>query len=190
MHSAPSSTGSFVPPSWQVRMQLLPSSGQLPRHRRSCARCRQRGNLAAPRAETQSSTLAATKAVPSSFLYFFRRRHQRLFFTAASLSPANISDLRENDVNSPEQPPRLNASSTLFSPRFSEELQYSSHFELSRPWNSVIFRTKCPLPAVGVLSLVMLFSHGSRLAAQDLQIFGLPQPTRLSRRSGRAGAID
>ena len=48
---------------------------------------------------------AKAKAVPFAFLNFSATGHGGFSFTAPTLNPANISDLGDSDVNSPEQPP-------------------------------------------------------------------------------------
>lgn len=44
-------------------------------------------------------------AVPFAFLTFSASGHSGFSFTAPTLNPANISDLGDSNVNSPEQPP-------------------------------------------------------------------------------------
>jgi hypothetical protein len=48
---------------------------------------------------------ATAKAVPFAFLTFSAAGNGGFSFTAPTLNPANISDLGESNVNSPEQPP-------------------------------------------------------------------------------------
>lgn len=48
---------------------------------------------------------ANTRALPFAFLTFSAAGHSGFSFTAPTLNPANISDLGESNVNSPEQPP-------------------------------------------------------------------------------------
>ena len=60
---------------------------------------------AAPMAKEAILQAGLVKAVPSSFVSLSASDQSGFFFTAATLSPANISDLRDDDVNSPEQPP-------------------------------------------------------------------------------------
>jgi hypothetical protein len=59
----------------------------------------------APAAKDAIVQAAMTKAVPFAFLTFSASDQSGFSFTAPTLSPANISDLGEDDVNSPEQPP-------------------------------------------------------------------------------------
>jgi hypothetical protein len=48
---------------------------------------------------------ANAKAVPFAFLTFSASTQSGFSFTAPTLNPANISDLGDSNVNSPEQPP-------------------------------------------------------------------------------------
>ena len=48
---------------------------------------------------------ATAKAVPFAFLTFSATGNSGFSFTAPTLNPANISDLGDSNVNSPEQPP-------------------------------------------------------------------------------------
>lgn len=48
---------------------------------------------------------ANARAVPFAFLTFSASGHGGFSFTAPTLNPANISDLGDGNVNSPEQPP-------------------------------------------------------------------------------------
>lgn len=48
---------------------------------------------------------ANARALPFAFLTFSAAGHSGFSFTAPTLNPANISDLGESNVNSPEQPP-------------------------------------------------------------------------------------
>jgi hypothetical protein len=60
---------------------------------------------AAPMAKEAIIQAATAKAVPFAFLTFSATDTSGFSFTAATLSPANISDLENDTVNSPEQPP-------------------------------------------------------------------------------------
>lgn len=56
--------------------------------------------------EKEAIVRAATaRALPFAFLTFSATDHSGFSFTAPTLNPANISDLGDNTVNSPEQPP-------------------------------------------------------------------------------------
>ena len=59
----------------------------------------------APTAKEAIVRAATARALPFAFLTFSASDTSGFSFTAATLSPANISDLREGSVNSPEQPP-------------------------------------------------------------------------------------
>ena len=60
---------------------------------------------ATPMARAAIIHAATAKAVPFAFLTFSASDTSGFSFTAATLSPANISDLGDTEVNSPEQPP-------------------------------------------------------------------------------------
>jgi hypothetical protein len=60
---------------------------------------------ASPMARDAIVQAATPRAVPFAFLTFSASDSSGFSFTAATLSPANISDLGGSNVNSPEQPP-------------------------------------------------------------------------------------
>ena len=60
---------------------------------------------AAPQAKDEILEAATTQTLPFAFLTFSASDSAGFSFSTATLNPANISDLAEDDVNSPEQPP-------------------------------------------------------------------------------------
>ena len=58
-----------------------------------------------PTAKDAIVRAATARALPLAFLTFSATGNSGFSFTAATLNPANISDLGDNAVNSPEQPP-------------------------------------------------------------------------------------
>ena len=60
---------------------------------------------AAPRAKDVILQAAMAKTVPFAFLTFSATPASGFSFGAATLNPANVSDLASDNVNSPEQPP-------------------------------------------------------------------------------------
>jgi hypothetical protein len=60
---------------------------------------------AAPMAKDAIVQAALTRAIPFAFLTFNASAQSGFSFSAPTLNPANISDLGDDVVNSPEQPP-------------------------------------------------------------------------------------
>ena len=60
---------------------------------------------AAPQAKDAILQAAMARAMPSAFLTFSASGQSGFSYAAPTLNPANISDLAEDNVNSPEQPP-------------------------------------------------------------------------------------
>jgi hypothetical protein len=60
---------------------------------------------AAPRSKEAIVQAATAKAVPFAFLTFSASDQSGFSYVAPTLNPANISDLGNDGVNSPEQPP-------------------------------------------------------------------------------------